>query len=177
MNEREEKILERSREDAEKNRFFLCPDAGLLNDLIVGLAVNETKHGYASCPCRLATGNAAFDSDIVCPCEYRDADCAEFGSCYCGLYVSREVYETPSKLKAIPERRPKEITERTFQPQTSALKEAPVETSQSKGTKVNKNIPVWRCTVCGYLAAREYPPAICPICKAKSERFERFDFG
>jgi rubrerythrin len=34
--------------------------------------------------------------------------------------------------------------------------------------------PVWRCTVCGYLCAREHPPEICPICKVKKERFERF---
>jgi len=35
-------------------------------------------------------------------------------------------------------------------------------------------LPVWRCKVCGYLCAREGPPEICPICKAKKERFERF---
>jgi ferredoxin-thioredoxin reductase catalytic chain len=35
-------------------------------------------------------------------------------------------------------------------------------------------LPVWRCKVCGYLCAREQPPDICPICKAKRERFERF---
>jgi rubrerythrin len=34
--------------------------------------------------------------------------------------------------------------------------------------------PVWRCTVCGYLCAREEPPLVCPICKAKKDRFERF---
>ena len=34
--------------------------------------------------------------------------------------------------------------------------------------------PVWRCKVCGYLAAREEPPAVCPICKVPKERFERF---
>lgn len=34
--------------------------------------------------------------------------------------------------------------------------------------------PVWRCRVCGYLCARDRPPAECPICKAKRERFEEF---
>ena len=34
--------------------------------------------------------------------------------------------------------------------------------------------PVWRCRVCGYLCARVEPPEVCPICKAKKERFERF---
>ncbi|MDQ7779223.1 MAG: hypothetical protein RDV41_05890 [Planctomycetota bacterium] len=33
---------------------------------------------------------------------------------------------------------------------------------------------VWRCVVCGYLCARKEPPAVCPICKAKKDRFEEF---
>lgn len=33
---------------------------------------------------------------------------------------------------------------------------------------------MWRCIVCGYLCAREKPPAVCPICKAKADRFEEF---
>lgn len=39
---------------------------------------------------------------------------------------------------------------------------------------VKLKYPVWRCVVCGYLAARDGPPGICPICKAGKERFERF---
>ncbi|MFA5222683.1 MAG: hypothetical protein WC391_10420 [Methanoregula sp.] len=35
-------------------------------------------------------------------------------------------------------------------------------------------LPVWRCKVCGYLCAREQPPGICPVCKARKDRFERF---
>ena len=31
---------------------------------------------------------------------------------------------------------------------------------------------VWRCTVCGYLAAREAPPLECPVCWATQDRFE-----
>ena len=40
--------------------------------------------------------------------------------------------------------------------------------------ELNIKYPVWRCNVCGYLCARENPPEICPICKAKKERFEIF---
>lgn len=40
--------------------------------------------------------------------------------------------------------------------------------------KKTLSMPVWRCKVCGYLCAREGPPEVCPICKAKKERFERF---
>ena len=36
------------------------------------------------------------------------------------------------------------------------------------------SLPVWRCTVCGYLCARDAPPEVCPICKVGKERFERF---
>jgi ferredoxin-thioredoxin reductase catalytic chain len=36
------------------------------------------------------------------------------------------------------------------------------------------SLPVWRCKVCGYLCARGDPPDICPICKAKQDRFEKF---
>ena len=35
-------------------------------------------------------------------------------------------------------------------------------------------VPVWRCRVCGYLCAREGPPDVCPVCKAREERFELF---
>lgn len=35
-------------------------------------------------------------------------------------------------------------------------------------------VPVWRCRVCGYLCARDKPPAVCPICKADRERFKEF---
>jgi len=43
--------------------------------------------------------------------------------------------------------------------------------------EIDKNklsLPVWCCKVCGYLCARDEPPELCPICKAKKERFERF---
>jgi rubrerythrin len=45
-----------------------------------------------------------------------------------------------------------------------------------KNLEKSSNIKVWRCIVCGYLAAREMPPPICPICKAKADRFEEFEF-
>lgn len=32
----------------------------------------------------------------------------------------------------------------------------------------------WRYRVCGYLCARDGPPEVCPVCKAKKDRFERF---
>ena len=38
----------------------------------------------------------------------------------------------------------------------------------------NLPYPVWRCTVCGYLCARNEPPSVCPVCKVDKDRFERF---
>ena len=56
--------------------------------------------------------------------------------------------------------------------------EMPAESHEHVQIGTDKNgIPIWRCVVCGYLAARETPPPICPICKAKADRFERFGFG
>jgi ferredoxin-thioredoxin reductase catalytic chain len=51
-------------------------------------------------------------------------------------------------------------------------KDAPARLSVAGGPV--SNLPVWRCTVCGYLCAREGPPDTCPICKVTKDRFERF---
>ena len=61
-----------------------------------------------SCPCRLASGSRELDKDITCPCDYREADVKEYGSCYCSLYVTKEWNESPEPHPAIPERRPPE---------------------------------------------------------------------
>jgi ferredoxin-thioredoxin reductase catalytic subunit len=147
-------------EDAESAGYHLNPDGEVTKGLIRGLLVNEKRYGYPSCPCRLASGDKEADRDIICPCDYRDADVVDYSTCYCGLYVSRAVVEGKTNIGSIPERRPPpEARERLkpVAPQLTAL-----------------TLPVWRCRVCGYLCAREGPPEVCPICKAKKDRFERF---
>jgi ferredoxin-thioredoxin reductase catalytic chain len=164
----------RMQSDAQTHGYYLTPDKQLLDTLLGGLAANEQRYGYASCPCRMASGNKTYDADIICPCEYRDADVNEYGMCYCSLFVREDVKNDPSKLAPIPERRPQEIQD--------AAMEVKMNPSQAKTTKrpstktKSTTIPVWRCTVCGYLCARDTPPPICPICKAKAERFETFTF-
>jgi ferredoxin-thioredoxin reductase catalytic chain len=148
--------------DAEASGYHLNPDMGTTKPLVEGLIVNEDRYGYRSCPCRLASGDAGDDLDIVCPCDYRDPDVEEYGTCYCGLYVSQEVKDGKKEIGSIPERRPPE-EQRQKQAAPAA---APASSKLSQ--------PVWRCRVCGYLCAREGPPGVCPICKAKKERFERF---
>ena len=63
---------------------------------------------------------------------------------------------------SIPERRP---------PSEQRKKAKPASVTAGLG---NLPLPVWRCKVCGYLCARDGPPEVCPICKAKKDRFERF---
>jgi len=150
--------------DAEAHGYHLNPDVEFTTTLAEGLLVNERRFGYGSCPCRLASGEAAQDLDIVCPCDYRDADLAEWGACYCALYVSLDVLNGKRETGAIPERRPTTEEERER-----------ASTGPADGVPSGKgSMPVWRCRVCGYLCAREEPPETCPICKASRERFERF---
>lgn len=84
----------------------LNKDKDFVMDIIRGLLRNEERFGYRSCPCRLATGIKERDADIICPCVYKDPDIKDFGSCYCGLYVSKEWNEEKVKHVVVPERRP-----------------------------------------------------------------------
>lgn len=145
--------------DAESGGYHLNPDREFTMDLVEGLLTNEKRYGYPSCPCRLASGNNKEDIDIVCPCDYRDADLDEYDTCYCGLYVSQNVVDGKKEIGKIPERRP---VERTKNEESEAPAMGPLP------------YPVWRCRVCGYLCARKEPPEVCPVCKAKRERFELF---
>ena len=89
--------------------YFFNPDKMMTLDLMAGLLVNKDRYGYMACPCRLASGKFELDRDVVCPCTYRDADVAEYGACYCGLYVSAAGRDGAA-LPTVPERRPVEKT-------------------------------------------------------------------
>ena len=158
-------LYEKLNREAEAGGYHLNPDAQFSKDLAKGLIINERRYGYPSCPCRLASGDKGDDLDIVCPCDYRDADVAEFNACYCALYVSDAARKDKEKIGAIPERRPPQAKRKN--------KLAPAAGASAAGG-LELPLPVWRCKVCGYLCARDGPPDLCPICKAKKERFERF---
>lgn len=157
---RVEKLFHKLNDEAESFGYNLNPDIDFTKELIKGLITNEDRYGYPACPCRLASGNKHEDLDIICPCDYRDPDLSEYDTCYCSLYVSKNILNGKKKLASIPERR--------F---------ADLEKEKSKNFN-KKNfiipLPIWRCKVCGYLCARDKPPEICPICKAKKDRFEKF---
>jgi ferredoxin-thioredoxin reductase catalytic chain len=147
--------------EAEAGGYHLNPDREFTRGLVRGLLANRERYGYISCPCRLASGNREDDLDIICPCDYRDPDLAEYGACYCALYVSAEVAAGARVPDPVPERRP-----------------PPAERKRQKAehTVVSETLkyPVWRCRVCGYLCARNEPPEFCPICRVSRDRFERF---
>lgn len=103
-----EKLYERLKPLQEKKGYFFNEDMDLTIGLLEGLLTNRERLGYMCCPCRLGSGDRASDSDITCPCDYREPDVAEFGSCYCGLYVSKEWNEGTIPHEYVPERRPPE---------------------------------------------------------------------
>lgn len=153
-------LYQRLSREAEASGYHLNPDAEFTKELIKGLLVNEKRYGYWACPCRLALGNKSDDLDIICPCDYRDPDLSEYGNCYCSLYVVEAILRGTKRSAPIPERRPP--PEKRAKPAAKSLSPSSLP------------LPLWRCKVCGYLCAREGPPEVCPICKAKKERFERF---
>jgi ferredoxin-thioredoxin reductase catalytic subunit len=155
-----ETLYERLDKEAEVVGYHLNPDVEHTKELVRGLLINEKRYGYWVCPCRLASGDYAEDLDIICPCDYRDQDVEEYGACYCGLYVSESVINGEKGIGSIPERRP--------------VPEERKKVEQGLPTFTTLPLPVWRCRVCGYLCAREGPPGVCPICKVKKDRFERF---
>lgn len=151
--EEKERLFKNILKNAMQSGYFLNPDKEYTLFLMNGLLVNENRYGYRSCPCRLSSGISSQDQDLVCPCDYRDADIAEYGMCYCALYVSKDVVEGKKQTGSIPERR-----------NVTAPEQSPF---------ANIKYPIWRCKVCGYLCSRENPPELCPICKVGKERFER----
>ena len=101
-----EKLYSKLDREAEEGGYHLNPDEEFTKELVEGLIVNERRYGYWACPCRLADGEKEEDRDIICPCDYRDPDLDEYGSCYCALYVDDEIKEGKKSPGSIPERRP-----------------------------------------------------------------------
>lgn len=164
-----EKVRQRAEADAKTFGYYLTPDADLLQGLLEGLKTNEERYGYPSCPCRLAANVFEYDRDIICPCDYRDPDVAEFGACYCRLYVNQDVYEGKTELPTVPERRPLAKQAKAFAPAVSLQEEKQATTEKEEMVEIMPKI--WYCKQCGYMVFREEPPYICPICKAKKELF------
>jgi ferredoxin-thioredoxin reductase catalytic chain len=92
----------------EPKGYYFNKDRSKVLQLLEGLLVNKERYGYMCCPCRLASNDREWDRDIICPCVYRVPDVAEYGSCYCNLYVSKDWNEDKIDHAYVPERRPPE---------------------------------------------------------------------
>jgi len=103
-----EELYEKLRKIQEPKGYFFNRDRDLVIELLDGLLQRKESDGYMTCPCRLSSGDYESDKDIICPCVYREPDVKEYGSCYCGLYVSKEWNEDRIAHEIVPERRPPE---------------------------------------------------------------------
>jgi ferredoxin-thioredoxin reductase catalytic subunit len=92
----------------EPKGYYFSDDRDHVLNIMNALLTNKERYGYMCCPCRLAADDPEWDRDIICPCAYREADVAEYGSCYCNLYVSRAWKEGRVPRVYVPERRPAE---------------------------------------------------------------------
>ncbi len=106
MNAKE--LYEKLQPVQEKKGLIFNGDTEKTLEILDGLLTNKDRYGYMACPCRLASGELENDRDIICPCEYCNADIEEFGSCFCNLYVSKEWNEGKVDKPVVPERRPPE---------------------------------------------------------------------
>jgi ferredoxin-thioredoxin reductase catalytic subunit len=104
-----EKLYDQLKSIQEPKGYFFNADKAFVLGLLEALVANKERYGYMSCPCRLSSGDRDQDKDIVCPCVYREPDVKEYGSCYCGLYVSRDWNEGRIPHDYVPERRPPEM--------------------------------------------------------------------
>jgi len=101
----------------------------------------------------------------------------EFGTCYCGLYVRKDVFEGKASLVSIPERRPQEKQMRAHVMSVETPSPMPSSTAGITAKPVKSELKLWYCKQCGYVVFREEPSYICPICKAKREFFAEIQIG
>ncbi len=90
---------------ASRNGWLVNPDTDFRDSVVEGLFNNYGSLGYMLCPCRESWEDREKDRDVICPCDYCSDDIAEFGHCYCGLYVSEEFAKSGEEAGSLPERR------------------------------------------------------------------------
>ena len=100
-----EELLEKLAKAAAVKGYHLHADRDFCLGTAESLIANKERYGYMCCPCRLACGDKKTDSDIICPCVYRDDDIAEHGACMCSFYVSEEHKDDLDFFPEVDERR------------------------------------------------------------------------
>ncbi len=103
-----ETLYQTLKKSQEPKGYYFNKDKDRVFELLEALLVNKDRYGYMCCPCRLAANDREHDKDIICPCVYREPDVAEYGSCYCNLYVSKAWNNEEIPRDHVPERRPAE---------------------------------------------------------------------
>jgi len=101
-------LYERMKKVQEPKGYYFNRNMETTFELLEGLLQNKSRYGYLGCPCRLLSGDRQNDRDIICPCVYSIPDIAEYGSCYCNLYVSKAWNQDLIPHTYVPERRPPE---------------------------------------------------------------------
>ena len=64
----------------EPKGYYFSDDREHVMRLMNALLKNKERYGYMCCPCRLASEDPEWDRDMICPCAYREADVAEYGT-------------------------------------------------------------------------------------------------
>lgn len=77
-----EAAYKKEKREAEAGGYYLNPDEPFTKQIVKGLVINQKRIGYQACPCRFASGKREEDLDIICPCDYRDPDLAQYDTCY-----------------------------------------------------------------------------------------------
>lgn len=77
-----EAAYKKEKREAEASGYYLNPDEPFTKQIVRGLVINQKRIGYQACPCRFASGKREEDLDIICPCDYRDPDLAQYDTCY-----------------------------------------------------------------------------------------------
>jgi ferredoxin-thioredoxin reductase catalytic subunit len=150
-------LMDYLNKNAQEKGYYFNRDASFVSELLKSLLVNLKRYKYASCPCRLSTGNYDLDSDLICPCVYMEEDVKKYGSCFCALYVSKDVYDGKKQAISIPESRPK-----------NKLFGIDYANTNAKIATEKK----WKCEVCGYEHSGSEPPGRCSKCGAPKEMFK-----
>ena len=56
-----------------------------------------------------------------------------------------------------------------------AVEQSLLERWQKEGAAMLANTGVWVCTICGFIYIGSEPPALCPVCKVPSWKFEKVE--
>lgn len=90
---------------AAKQGWTVNPDGEFTDTLLEGLTTNWNRYGYYLCPCRDTEGSREADAPVLCPCRYARADVAEYGHCFCALFLRPDFAAAGSEVQGIPDRR------------------------------------------------------------------------